>query len=113
MDKKIIFLELPVEMLEKIDQQNTMDTRSVFISELLEKQLHTQVSEIDISPEIQTSMQAEHPIKLTGEVSLLNSVGMPLGRFDINTVEGFENLAKKICEMSKDPVVRMRASQWR
>ena len=31
---------------------------------------------------------------------------------DINTVEGFEELAKKIEEVSEDPVVRIRARRW-
>ena len=48
-----------------------------------------------------------------GEISLTDSRGQPLGRFNINTVEGFEQLAAKICEISDDPIVRMKARRWR
>ena len=112
MEKKIIFLELPVETIEKIDDQNKVGTRSVFISDLIEKQL-TQVSKMDASTEILTSMQAGELGQLTGEISLVNNQGMSIGKFDINTVEGFENLATKICEISDDPIVRMKARRWR
>ncbi len=112
MEKKIIFLELPIETIEKIDDQNKVGTRSVFISDLLEKKL-TQVSKMDVSTEIPTSMQAGELGQLTGEISLVNSQGMSIGKFDINTEEGFENLAAKICEISDDPIVRMKTRHWR
>ncbi len=112
MEKKIIFLELPNETIEKIDDQNKVGTRSVFISDLIEKQL-TQVSKMDISTEIPTSMQDGELGQLTGEIGLVNSQGMSIGKFDINTVEGFENLATKICEISDDPIVQMKARRWR
>ena len=112
MEKKIVFLELPVETIEKIDDQNKVGTRSVFISDLLEKKL-TQVSEIDVSTEIPTSMQAGELGQITGEISLVNSQGMSIGKFDINTEEGFENLAARICEISDDPIVRMKTRRWR
>ncbi len=35
MEKKIIFLELPIETIGKIDDQNKVGTRSVFISDLI------------------------------------------------------------------------------
>jgi len=112
MEKKIIFLELPNETIEKIDDQNNVGTRSVFISDLIEKQL-TQVNKMDISTEIPTSMQAGKLGQLTGEIGLVNNQGMSIGKFDINTVEGFENLATKICEISDDPIVQMKAHRWR
>ena len=112
MEKKIIFLELPNETIEKIDDQNKVGTRSVFISDLIEKQL-TQVSKMNVSIEIPTSMQAGELGEVAGEISLVNSQGMSLGKFDINTEEGFENLAAKICEISDDPIVRMKARRWR
>jgi hypothetical protein len=58
-------------------------------------------------------MQAGELGQLTGEISLVNSQGMSLGKFDINTEEGFENLAAKICEISDDSIVRMKARHWR
>ncbi|GAF69283.1 unnamed protein product, partial [marine sediment metagenome] len=57
MEKKIIFLELSTDIIEKIDDQNKIGTRSIFISDLLEKQL-TQVSRMDATTEISTSMHA-------------------------------------------------------
>ena len=109
MEKKIIFLELPIDVIEKIDDQNKIGTRSVFISDLLEKQLQTSISEMDATTEIPTSMHAGE----LGEVSLVNSKGMSLGKFNINTEEGLEHLAEKICEISDDPTVQMKAQCWR
>ena len=113
MEKKIIFLELPIDVIEKIDGQNNMGTRSIFISDLLEKQLQTTVSEMDVTTEIATRMQACEPEEFSGEISLVNNRGISLGKFNINTEEGFENLAKKISEISDDPIVRMKSRRWR
>ena len=113
MEKKIIFLELPIDVIEKIDDQNKIGTRSIFISDLLEKQLQTSISEMDATTEIPTSMHAGELGEVTGEVSLVNSKGMSLGKFNINTEEGLEHLAEKICEISDDPTVRMKARRWR
>lgn len=112
MDKKIIFLELPLEMIEKIDAQNIQGSRSNFISELLEKQLHSQVSEMHASTEIPTSMQTGELKEVPGEINLITSKGDTLGKFNINTVEGFESLAEKIYELSNDPIVRMKTRRW-
>ncbi|MCK4995396.1 MAG: PAS domain-containing protein [Thermoplasmatales archaeon] len=62
MEKKTIFLELPSKMIARIDEQNTVGDRSVFISELIDKQLQTPVSEMDVSTEIPTTMQTGQPI---------------------------------------------------
>ena len=79
----------------------------------IDKHLQTPVSEMDVSTEIPTTMQAGELGEVTGDINLLNNRGAPLGKFDINTVEGFELLAEKICEVSDDPIVRMRARRWR
>ena len=116
MEKKTIFLELPVEMVDKIDKENVMGNRSVFISDLLEKQLQQTVStmEIGASSELLTRMdEIKDSVGLSGEIGLVNSRGASLGKFNINSVEGFERLAEKICEVSDDPIVRMRARRWR
>jgi hypothetical protein len=112
MEKKIIFLELPTDIIEKIDDHNKIGTRSIFILDLLEKQL-TQVSRLDAATEIPTSMHAGERDEVTGEISLVNSQGVLLGKFNINTGEGFGNLAEKICEISNDPIVRMKVRHWR
>ena len=49
---------------------------------------------------------------LAGEIDIVNNEGISLGRFNINTLEGFEELAKKIQEVSEDPAVRIRARSW-
>ncbi len=113
MEKKIVFLELPTNIIEKIDDKNTIGSRSLFVSELLEKQLQTSVSEMHAAPEISSSMQTGELAQKSGEISLVNSKGLTLGRFDIDTVNGFQNLAEKICELSNDPVVRMKARRLR
>jgi len=48
MDKKTIFLELPVNIIEELDKQNTFSDRSVFIAELLKNQLQISDSDINI-----------------------------------------------------------------
>lgn len=113
MEKKIIFLEVPIEMLKKIDEQNTIGSRSAFVSDLLEKQLQTHVTSMHATLEIPMSMNAGELMETPSEIGLVNSQGLSLGKFNINTVEGFDTLAEKICELSNDPVVRMKARRWR
>jgi hypothetical protein len=114
MEKKTIFLELPSEMIERIDRENVAGDRSQFISDLLEKQLQQEISEMDVSSEISTKMsEGMSSTGPHGEISLVNNKGMHLGRFDINTVEGFEQLTMKICELSNDPIVRLKARRMR
>jgi len=96
-----------------LDEQNTAGSRSAFVSELLEKQLQMKVSELQASPEVPTTMHAGEPHDVPGELSLISSKGLSLGRFNINTVEGFERLAEKVCELSDDPIVRMKVRRWR
>ena len=113
MDKKTIFLELPAEMIDQIDRNNEMGDRSTFISDLLNKQLQTNITTMNFTPEIQTSMQSPNNVfNKPGEIKVVDSKGIPLGNFDIDTVEGFENLGKKISEISNDPIVRMKARKW-
>ena len=109
MDRKTIFLELPAEMIDRIDRENIIGDRSAFISNLLEKQLE----EIDVSTELQTKMQegVDH-FNQSQQKKVPQQKERLLGEFDINTVEGFENLAKKIIEITDDPIVRMRARRW-
>ena len=114
MDKKTIFLELPSEMLDRIDQQNMMGDRSTFISDLLTKQLDREVSTMDVSTELTSHMQKpSDSFSPPGEIKLLNNKGVTIGNFNINTIEGFDNLTQKICELSDDPVVRMKARRMR
>jgi hypothetical protein len=112
MEKKIVFLELPANIIEKIDEQNNIGSRSIFVSEILEKQLLPQACQMQSTAEIPSSMHAGELGSVPGELSLVNSKGVSLGKFDINTVEGFEHLVEKICELSNDPIVRMKTRQW-
>ena len=107
MEKKTLFLELPCELVEKIDRLNQMGDRSAYVADLLEKQLNNQTLN-----EIDTTIKIEEPNKLTGEIDLFNNEGGSIGRFNINTLEGFQELARTIQEVSEDPVVRVRARQW-
>jgi hypothetical protein len=113
MEKKIIFLELPANIIDRIDEQNMIGSRSIFITELLEKQLQATVNDIRASPETHSSMHAGELDKTSGEISLINSKGVSLGKFDVNTVSGFECLTEKICLISNDPIVRMKARRMR
>ncbi|KYK26653.1 hypothetical protein AYK20_03320 [Thermoplasmatales archaeon SG8-52-1] len=114
MEKKSIILNLSSELIDKIDQLNTMDDRSDFISSLLEKQLDASLNNnIDETNELITKMSENQDfLGLSGEIDLINSQGISIGKFDIDTLEGFENLAKKIQEISKDPAVQIRAQSF-
>ena len=113
MEKRTIFLELSSEIIDKIDQSNTLGDRSLFVSILLEKQLQKESTRLDISTELTTRMEkSEKPIGVDSELGLLNQNGVPLRKFNINSVEDFEELATVIGELSEDPKVRMRARGW-
>lgn len=113
MEKRTIFLELPSNIIDEIDIRNTMGDRSLFVTDLLEKQLQqNEVSRMDISSEIKTVKDKLKKLDSPGVITLVDNEGTPLGRFDINTVEGFEALARKICEISEDYTVRIKARRW-
>ena len=115
MEKKSIILELPCELIDKIDTQNDFGDRSKFVAYLLEeKLLQVDESSSNTPSELTTKMsETENLIGISpGVLALVDSKGNSLRKFDINTVEGFEDLAKKIQELSEDPIVRMRASGW-
>lgn len=111
MNKKTVLLELPCELIEKIDHINTLEDRSLFIKDLLEKQLQNQ--EKAETKDITTKMHNQNNDSVDKpKIEILNKKGTPLGSFDINTMEGFENLAKIIQESSEDPMVRIKARRW-
>ena len=115
MDKKTIILELPCELIDKIDRQNSMGDRSEFITQLLEDQLQGDINEgLDNTSELTTKMSdSENLLGVSpGMLNLINNEGVSVGKFDVNTVEGFEDLAKKIEEISEDPIVRIRVRGW-
>jgi len=112
MEKKNIILELPCELIDKIDRMNTNEDRSAFISNLLEKQIEENErisfrAGMD-SPSLISN--TESPFGFSGIIDLVNNQGVSLGKFNINTLEGFEELTKKIQEISEDPAVQIRAS---
>ena len=108
MEKKKVILELPCELIDKIDRLNNLEDRSDFISHLIEKQL--EISNLNSSNESITKMSENKGFfGVNGEINLLNCNGDSLGTFDIDTLEGFENLTKKIQEISRDPAVQIRA----
>lgn len=113
MKKKTIFLELPCELIEKIDRKNLMGDRSTFITNLLEKQLTEQTpNKFELTSEFNKKIDnIQSSFKVAGEVNILDNAGASIGRFDLNTLQGFEDLARKIQEISDDPVVRIRARQ--
>lgn len=114
MEKKTIFLELPSDTIDMIDRKNDCGDRSSFITGLLNKQLDMMITSVDISTDITSTMKQEsEDTTLPGELKIFDKNGSPVGRFNIDTVDGFEDLASTICEISNDPIVRMRARKWR
>lgn len=114
MEEKTVILNLSCELIDKIDRYNTMGDRSAFISHLLKEQIKSSLGNgIDASTELTTKMsENEGLLGVTGEINLINSNGDSLGKFNIDTLEGFEDLAKKIQEISKDPAVQIRARSF-
>ena len=112
MERKTIILELSSELVEKIDRLNTIGDRSAFISSLLEEKINSQVSDnVDAKDSLVTVMKQNNKFSnVNRKLSLVNSEGVLLGKFDIDTLEGFEDLTRKIQEISKDPAVQIRAS---
>lgn len=111
MDKKKIILELSCELIDKIDRLNTIGDRSSFISNILKKQLEeNEPNRLNVSTELTSMMsKGESPFGVSGIIDLINSQGVSLGKYNINTLEGFEELTKKIQEISEDPAVQIRA----
>ena len=112
MEKKTVFLELSSELINKIDNLNDLGDRSIFITNLLEKQIQRQENTHDIRPATELTTRMEEmggAIGASGEINLVKSDGLSLGTFNINTIEGFEDLTKKIQEVSEDPMVRIKA----
>ena len=111
MEKRTVFLELPCELIDKIDMLNNIGDRSSFITSLLEKQLRQSADmKTGVSSEFTSRLSKEdRSFGIAGEIDLVDCEGFSLGKFNINTVQGFEDLAKKIEEVSEDPIVRIRA----
>jgi len=115
MSRKTILLELPIELIDKIDRLNTFGDRSAFVTELIQKQLESSHSnEMDSSTQLTTKMIEDgERLNVSGELNIITTGGISLGKFNINTLEGFEGLAKKIKEVSEHPLVQIRAENWR
>jgi len=111
MERKNIILEMPCELIDEIDRHNTLGDRSTFISHLIEKQL--EITSFNASTDLTTRMsKTKSPFGVSEEIGLINSKGVSIGKFDINTIDGFKNLAKKIRDVSEHPVVKTRAESW-
>lgn len=108
MEKKTVFLELPADIVDEIDRLNIMGDRSVFISDLLRKQLLNKEETIKGSYDFLSKIE-DSSMSFSSEINIFNKSGINIGSYDINTVEGFEDLTKKISEITNDPHVRMRA----
>jgi len=112
MEKKSIIINLPAELVDKIDRKNFMGDRSDFITHLLKEKINEDT--IPVRDEFTTKMRKDESlINIESEIlSLIDEKGASLGKFDINTLDGFEDLANKIQQVSKDPAVRIRARGW-
>ncbi len=113
MEKKTAFLEIPSEMMDRFDQQNNLDDRSTFISDLLDKQLQRNVDDLGVSTDL-TNMMGDTGEFLgsSGELNLINSKGSSLGNFDINIPDRFEHIVEKISEISMDHIFQMSSRNW-
>ena len=106
-----MFFELPASVVDQIDTLSRGEPRSMFVSDLLERELGSRMQHLAPGSELSASMASKGP---AGSVlSLVDGRGVSLGRFDIDSVEGFSSLAEKVCELSNDPIVRMKARAMR
>ena len=113
MKKKTAFLEISSEMMGRFDQQNNLDDRSTFISDLLDKQLQRNVEDLGVSTDLTNMMdETGEFLGSSGELNLINSKGSSLGNFDVNIPDKFENIVEKIGEISTDHVVLVRFRNW-
>jgi hypothetical protein len=113
MEWKTIFLRISPDLIEKIDRQNYLGDRSIFISDLISKQLNEGFSSINNSLNMQTFKEEKNKcFTKHGEVDLVCSNGFSIGRFDINSMDGFKNLIEKIGEISENPDVQLKARNW-
>lgn len=111
MDKKIVFFELPNDVVHQINQIEVDGSRSDLVAEMLQRQLSADISTMNSSNIISSEQQMIQ--RKPGEIQLLDHQGKPLGTFDVNSVEEFHHLAKVIGSLSDDPLVRMKARKWR
>ena len=110
MNKKTIFLELPSEIIERVDNFNNLGDRSLFITDLLQKQLEQMVSKMKFTDEnIESRDTEKEAFSCSGEIDVNDSNGVSIGRYNINSIDDFQQLAEKICNLSENPQVRMRA----
>ena len=108
MDKKTIYLELPCEVIEKIDDKNISGDRSVFITELLKKQLNENFNDLDYTTFCikEENKSYDNIEKKSGIVKIFTSDDGSIGSYDIDTIEGFESLINKIADISMHPIVK-------
>jgi hypothetical protein len=109
MEKKTILINISDELIERIDRLDPFSDRSFFISNLLDEKL----DEIEFTKNIPVNMNFKsNSLGIASEVGLVDSNGSILGKFDINSLEGFEALNKKIQELSEDPAVKIRSRSF-
>lgn len=114
MQKKILFIELSPDIIEKIDEENSLGSRSAYLSDLLEKKFNQTTQKTPKPRHDGLRMHAgEIPQPATGEIELRTNQGEPLGLFNINTGRGYDELSEKIAELSENPMVQMKARCWR
>ena len=105
-----MFLKLPAEMVDRIDRDNVVGDRSVFITNLLNQQLSNFSTMKTSDFNNKTEENKENAANST-EINISKVNGENIGSFDINTISGFEKLIRKIVEESDDPIVKMRAQR--
>lgn len=110
-------LDLPTELIDKIDQQNETGTRSNFISDMLYNQLNTNISsmrQIDETGELKSSIcNDSKKLSFSGELKLTTNQGRVVGNYNINDMKSFSLMVETIGKLSDDPMVRMKARKIR
>ena len=110
MDKRTIYLELPFEIIDRIDILNFFGDRSKFIADLISNSLERYPDDSDFSVKVKDNHVDDESLMVdSGEVDIINYKGLSIGRFNINTLNGFDYLVDKIAEVSENDLVKTKA----
>ena len=113
MDKKTVYLELPSEIIDRVDHLNFGGDRSNFIAGLLSNSLERYPGKSDFLVMVKENHVDDGSLMVdSGEVDIINYKGLSIGRFNINTLDGFDYLVDKIAELSDNDLVKTKAKNF-
>jgi hypothetical protein len=93
--------------------KNTLGTRSNFVTELLQKQLGTELTKEDLKTEIPTTMsKIEEQQQPSWQVSITDNNGIVIGRFNVKTNEDIQRAFEKITILTGPSPEQIKTQKW-